>query len=91
MQDFYNNPELGLKSYLESKTDALRDEIIKIYKKGQDDGWIRKDLNIEFLIYFLLKKTPCMTDTELLKLFKSPQNLVMECTNLFICGISPAK
>jgi AcrR family transcriptional regulator len=91
LQDFYNTPELGLTSYIEEKTEAMRLEIIKLFKAGQNREWIRKDLNVEFFLYFIQKITPVLTDKELLKLFKSPQDLIIECTNLFVYGISPVK
>ncbi len=89
LQDFYNNPELELKGYIEEKSKSTIVEIIDFYRKGQKNGWIRKDLNIEFLTYFILKTTPFITDEDLLKLYKSPQDLIMELTNLFVYGILP--
>jgi hypothetical protein len=91
LQDFYNNPEPGLTSYIEEKTETMRVEIIKLFKAGQSEGWIRKDMNIEFFYYFMQKTTPILTDKELLKLCNSPQDLIMECTNLFVYGISATK
>lgn len=89
LQDFYNNSELELKGYIEEKSKSTIVEIIDFYRKGQKNGWIRKDLNIEFLTYFILKTTPFITDEDLLKLYKSPQDLIMELTNLFVYGILP--
>lgn len=52
-------------------------------------GWIRKDLNVEFLFYFSRKMIPVMYDKELLQLFKSPHEMIAELTNLIVYGISP--
>lgn len=91
LKDFYNNPDLGLSDYLEKKSKSALSEIINIYKEGQKKGWIRKDLNVDFLIYFIKKTTPLVSDDELLKLYNSPQDLIMELTNFFIYGILPIK
>jgi AcrR family transcriptional regulator len=91
LQDFYNNPELELKDYIAEKSKSALAEIIDIYRDGQKNGWIRKDLNIEFLVYFIQKATPLITDEELLKSYNSPQDLVMDLTNLLVYGILPKK
>jgi len=91
LQDFYITPELGLSSYIREKTKAMSAELIELYEIGQNEGWIRKDLNVEFMFYFIQKSTHLITDEELLKLFNSPQDLIMELTNLFVYGISSQK
>ncbi len=91
LQDFYNNPELGLSQYIEEKSKALWAEIIQDFKTGQNEGWIRKGLNVEFMYSYMLKCSSMVFDTELLKLFDSPQDLIMELTNMFVYGIDPVK
>ncbi|MFZ0282523.1 MAG: TetR/AcrR family transcriptional regulator [Bacteroidales bacterium] len=93
LNDFYNNPESGLANYIEEKTKALWLEIIELFRKGQADGWIRKDMNVEFMFLFIQKATSSsvLSDKEILKLYNSPQDLIMELTNMFVYGISPAK
>ena len=91
INDFYNNPELGLTSYIEERTRIMWTEIIKLFKEGQAEGWIRKNMNVEFLFIFLQKTNSILTDSDLLKLYKSPQDLIMEIANMFIYGISPVE
>jgi len=91
LNDFYNNPELGLAIYIEEQTKVLWLEIIELFRKGQADGWIRKDLNLEFMFLFMQKATSVLTDKEILKLYTSPQDLIMELANMFVYGVSPAK
>ena len=91
INDFYNNPELGLTNYIEKRTSVMWTEIIKLLKEGQVEGWIRKEINVEFLFIFLQKTNSILTDSELLKLYKSPQDLIMEIANMFIYGISPVE
>jgi AcrR family transcriptional regulator len=89
IQDFLmsSNPELT--AYFQEKTKTVLREGIKGFKQGQEEGWIRKDLNVEFLFHFSQKIVPMIYDNDLMNLFKTPQELIMEVTNLIIYGISP--
>jgi AcrR family transcriptional regulator len=89
LKDFYNNPELGLSGYIEEKTRVIWAEILGLFKDGQKEGWIRKDMKVEFLFDFLQRSTTMITDKELLKLYDSPQDLIMDLANFFVYGISP--
>ena len=91
INDFYNSPGLGLSQYTEEKTKTLWRETLELFKDGQKEGWIRDDMNVEFMFYFMQKSATLLTDTELLKLFKSPQDLIMELANMFVYGISPSE
>lgn len=91
LNDLYNNsnPELGLTQYIEEKTKVVWTEVMNIFRTGQEDGWVRKDLKVEFLFTFMMNSLNMLGDGELLKLYNSPQDLIMEVTNLFVYGISP--
>jgi AcrR family transcriptional regulator len=91
INDFYKNPDLGLKSYIEEKTKSMGIEIIQLLKDGQDEGWIREDIKVEFLFFLLQKITNILTDEELLRLYNSPEDLIKELTNLFVYGIIPSR
>jgi hypothetical protein len=91
LNDFYNNPELGLASYLEEKTKVVWAETLELFREGQRKGWLRKDMKVEFMLYFMQKSTPLITDKELLKLYNTPQELIIELANMFVYGISPKK
>ena len=89
LQDFYNNPELGLKDYIEAKSKAVWIETLEVYRKGKQEGWIRSDLNVEFMFTYLQMTTHLLSDKKLIGMFNTPQEMIMEVTNLFIYGISP--
>jgi len=89
IKDLYAYPEGELKAYMEKKMQIMLAEIINVYEKGKEDGWVRKDLNIPFLMLFTRKITDMFSDDEMLHYFDSSQDLVMEITNLFVYGISP--
>ena len=89
IKDLYAYPEGELKAYMEKKIQIMFAEIVKVYEKGKEDGWVRKDLNIPFLMLFTRKLIDLFTEDEMLHYFDSSQDLVMEITNLIVYGISP--
>jgi AcrR family transcriptional regulator len=91
LNDFYRNPDLGLKEHIEGITSKIWTDTLDLFREGQQKGWIRSDMKIEFMFYLMQKATPLITDQELLKLFNSPQELILELANMFVYGISPVK
>jgi AcrR family transcriptional regulator len=89
LQDFYSNPEIGLKTYVESKSREAWIEMLDDFRNGQEQGWLRKDFKPEFLFFLSQKLNEMVTDKNLLKLYGSPQELIMEMTNMITYGISP--
>jgi len=89
IKDLYSHPEGELKAYMEKKMQSMFSEIIHVYEKGKEDGWVRKDLNIPFLLLFTQKILDWFKEDEMLHYFDSSQDLVMEITNLIVYGISP--
>lgn len=87
--DFYTNPELGLKDYIEEKTRTVWAEMIGDFKLAQERGILRKDLNIEFFVYFTQKFSDLLNDPYLNKIYPNPQDLIMELTRFSAYGISP--
>ena len=82
-----NNPELY--SFFSEKLRVISDEGIREFKNGQEEGWIRKDLNVEFMFFFFLKTAAFLADPELLGKFSSPKEMILEMSNLLIYGIVP--
>ena len=89
LQDFYNDRELGLKEYIAEKTTQSWSEILNDFKQAQEKGWFRSDLKPEFLFYFSQKMGELLIDENLVKLYHTPQELILELTNFFAYGISP--
>ena len=89
IRDIYTHPGPEIMTYMEAKTQSFIKEVTLVYEKGKESGWVRKDLNIPFLILFSQKMVTLSDDKELMSLFDSSQELIMEITNLFIYGISP--
>ena len=89
IKDLYAQPEGELKSYMEEKTRWIYTEIMNVYEKGKEDGWVRKDLNIPFFMAFSRSVIDSFSKDEVLHHFDSLQEMIMEITNIFIYGISP--
>ena len=88
LTDFYSSKDLGLKEYVEMKTGETWKEIIKDVKSAQKKGLFRKDVKPEFIYIVSQKLTELVNDPKLLKLYKSPQDLVMEFSKFLMYGIS---
>lgn len=89
LADFYANPELGLKDYIDQKTAEVWNEMLVDFKLLQQKGLIRQDMKIEFFLYFTRKYTDLINDPYLLQLYDNAEDLVMEITNFSAYGISP--
>jgi AcrR family transcriptional regulator len=89
LMDFYNNPELEVSAYIQQRSKMVWVGIIDDFRKGQQDGWLRKDFKPEIILIMSQKITELLLDENVLKLYASPQELVMEIANFFTYGIVP--
>lgn len=89
LQDFYGNREPDLQQYVEARTKQVWNDTLVDFKNAQEKGWFRKDFKPEFLFLFLQKMGALITDEKVLALYPSPQDLMMELSNLVAYGISP--
>jgi AcrR family transcriptional regulator len=89
LMDFYRSSDTGLKEYVEEVTRNSWEEIIEGFRYAQQRGWFRKDFKPEFLFHISQKLVPIWTDVEMLKLYNSPQDLILEFANFIAYGISP--
>lgn len=87
LQDFYSNPELGLKEHIEEKTKNAWKEIVDDFRNAQLKGLFRADFKPELLFYVSQKMQDVIADKSLLALYDNPQALVMDIANLMIYGI----
>jgi AcrR family transcriptional regulator len=89
LKDFYSNPELGLSAYVEEKSRQVWNEIIQDFHNAQKKGWLRKDFKPELFMFMTSKMSEMITNESLLKMYDSPQELLMELSKLFTFGIVP--
>lgn len=89
LADFYNNPDVGIKTYIEQRTAVLSAEILQSFVEAQQQGVFRKDLNIPFFFYISQQLSAYMHDPVVLSFFDSPEKMIMELATLLVHGIAP--
>jgi len=89
LMDFYVSNEFGLKDYIESKTQEMWNITINEFKEAQEKGWFRKDLKMEFFFIVSQKSGELLANEQLLQMYDTPQDLIMEITNFFTYGLIP--
>jgi AcrR family transcriptional regulator len=89
VRDIYSNEDWGLKAYMEQRTEEALMTIISDYSKAQQQGHIRKDLKLDFILYMLHKMQEWITDENLVRSYDDIHDLIMEIANFFFYGILP--
>lgn len=89
LQDFYSDSVPELHSFVAERIHKTWDIMIEDFKVAQQAGMIRKDFKLELLVKVQNKLIEMMDDEDLLKLYGSQQDLILEFTNLIIYGIVP--
>ncbi|OQX88082.1 hypothetical protein B6D60_02635 [candidate division KSB1 bacterium 4484_87] len=87
IKDYLSSDNEELIQFFQQKRDEVLKEILDDYRQAQRQGNIRQDIKPEFILYLLNKLTEFYQDDELLKMYKSPQELTKEILNFFFYGI----
>ena len=87
LKDIYQNEELGLIQRMKEHTNNCNVEVMEDYKVAQQEGWIRQNLKLEFIMYINDQLTKALMDENLISMYSSPQEAIMEITNFFFYGI----
>lgn len=76
---------------LSEKLDVYRVEQVKQLRQdladAQRDGWIRKELSLDFVMYMLHDLDYKIKDQQLMALYTNADALIMDLTNYFFHGI----
>jgi len=64
---------------------------INFFKNAQNEGHIRKDIRPEFIIAIMENLKSLVNNTNLVKLYPTYQDFVMEVNNYFFYGILPSR
>ncbi len=89
LQDFYNKNDTELTSFLHKRTNEIMCIIKEDFAEAIRKGDIRSDIKPDFILYFLNKIIEMASDPELLKLYDSAQDMILEIINIFFYGILP--
>lgn len=82
-------PELTemIQSYTVKNMQIIRNDFLKF----QQEGIIRQDMRIDFLMYMLNKLIELAIDENLGKIYNNPQQQIVEITNFFFYGVLPVE
>jgi AcrR family transcriptional regulator len=85
--DLYKNKDVGVLTYIQTKSDTFMDKFLDDYEQAQKDGYIRKGIKRAFIRYQVQKMREMVIDEKLLAFYKDPQELTMEMMNFFFYGL----
>ena len=86
-KDYVQSGDPDLISYLEQLSGESMQMFLDDFRKAQDNGDIRQDLKIEFIMYVMNHLIEMASEDALLNIYDQPQDLVMEITNFLFYGI----
>lgn len=89
VNDIYEYNHANLQNKIAEYRQRTIRELKKDLEKAQQDGWIRKDLKIDFVIYIINSMNEKMQDKALMAMYDSPIDLIMDLTKFCFYGISP--
>lgn len=89
--DFYRHADPELIDFMNEKQQMSFRMVINDYAKAQKLGYIRQDIKMEFIMYYLGQIHLMLKDEALTAMYSSPQELIMELTKFFFYGILPAE
>jgi len=88
MDDLLKNPNPEIHKLIEEKSSRSLNIFIKFLKDSQAKGLFRKDIKIEFVLYYVNHMSQILEDANLVKLYKQPSDLVIEAMNFLFYGLS---
>jgi AcrR family transcriptional regulator len=90
LSDVYQSEEPVIQELLTKYSTISRKGLRDDFTKAQKEGYIRKDLKIDFLMYMMDSIGERMFDEKLKAMFGNTHDLVMGLTNFFFYGIGTA-
>ena len=86
-RDYVQADDPEMISYLQQLSGESMQMFTDDFRKAQENGDIRKDLKIEFIIYMMNHLVEMAQNDVLINMYDEPQDLVMEITNFLFYGI----
>ncbi len=91
IRDIIENPDPQLAGLIRDMQNETLDITMRDFTAAQMQGYIRKDISIPFILYFLHTMNDMFKDEKLLKICESPKQLTENLMNLFFYGILSEK
>ena len=86
-KDYVQSDDPEMISYLQQLSGESMQMFTDDFRKAQENGDIRKDLKIEFIMYMMNHLVEMAQNDALINMYEEPQDLVMEITNFLFYGI----
>lgn len=86
-RDYVQSDDPELINFLNQLTRENLEMFTNDFKKAQENGDIRRDLKVEFIMYIMNHLVEMTNDDNLLNMYDQPQDLVMEITRFLFYGI----
>lgn len=87
MADYYSLNDPELLTFLNNRTRQVLDMFLKSITQAQEKGEVRKEIKPEFMIYFFNHIQTMANDPQLMTLYPTAQELIMELLNFLFYGI----
>lgn len=89
LMDIHQFADKEIVDYFNEKRDITIQMVLKDYLNAQNQGYFRRDIKPEFILFFFNHMYELAENPKLLKLYNSPQSLILELVNFFFYGIMP--
>jgi AcrR family transcriptional regulator len=91
ISDIYKNPEMGLQQVIEKQKQKSLGLFVDFLTDSQKKGLIRKDIKIDFILYYLNQMLQMFDDKQLVSKYDYPHDLIMEAVNFLFYGLLSQK
>ena len=88
INDIYSNPGIGLKEYMDEQYQKSMKITVDFYTRAKENGFIRSDVKIDFIIALSNQILEMMKNKELISQYNSPQDFIIESMNVLFYGIT---
>jgi len=89
VEDILGHPDDELKEYYADISGKILQEVVQGYAEAQKKGEVRKDLKVEFMLFFMGHMMELANDERLISIYGSSRDAVIELLNFFFYGIMP--
>jgi len=91
IHEIYQSTDSVLSAYIEESRKEMLSEIMYDLFMAQQNGWIRRDTKLEFILYMLNSLNDKMMDERFLSMYEDKHDAIMDLTNFFFYGIFPSE
>jgi len=89
LNDIYQYPENELQQCMHKYREESMQLFIQFLQNAKNDGFIRGDIKIEFILYQIDLMTKTANDKNMQGLYSTPGDLIMESMNFLFYGLMP--